>query len=81
MSTIGHDGDVVTLKQHTPFTPQDTKELKQDTPTYEEEPITIIKKDGFLFHYKPSYKDIEKLLQAFLTECERNKLISHVNKT
>uniref|UniRef100_K7DYZ2 Core shell protein Gag P30 domain-containing protein n=1 Tax=Monodelphis domestica TaxID=13616 RepID=K7DYZ2_MONDO len=79
---IGRNGDVVTLRHRIPFTPQEINEFTRNIPTYEQDPFLVTKKMGdIFFQYNPSYKDVESLLQAFLSEHEKNKIIAHVNKT
>ena len=79
--SIGCSGDVVNLRQYTFFTPQDIKELTDNVPTFEEEPYVVMKKMADIyFQYSPSYKDVENLLKAFLTECEKNKIMTHFKK-
>ncbi|XP_056675163.1 uncharacterized protein LOC130457502 [Monodelphis domestica] len=79
---IGRNGDVVTLRHRIPFTPQEINEFTRNIPTYEQDPFLVTKKMGdIFFQYNPSYKDVESLLQAFLSEREKNKIIAHVNKT
>uniref|UniRef100_A0A5F8HEG2 Reverse transcriptase domain-containing protein n=1 Tax=Monodelphis domestica TaxID=13616 RepID=A0A5F8HEG2_MONDO len=79
---IGRNGDVVTLRHRIPFTPQEINEFTRNISTYEQDPFLVTKKMGdIFFQYNPSYKDVENLLQAFLSEREKNKIIAHVNKT
>ena len=55
--------------------------MTANAPTLEEEPYVVTKKMAdIFFQYNPSHKDVEILLKAFLTEHEKNRIISHINK-